>query len=388
MADSTTVVALIKAAQHEERLCGAVLGATRPRQSQQQHRRRLELNTDVELQSPHRCPVSWLDVDQSEGRYLLTAAADGAIALFDLDSKGVITDADGGGQLRRRIKRLSLAPRTPPAAHRTAEAALRGHCYAASAVQWYPVDNGLFISAGMDGVVKAWDTNTFKVVLDFNLPAMVFAAALPPSSAGHSGEVWAVAWSPADEYLLASGATDCRVRLWDIRRSGASACLMILDQNQTAGEYTRLLLWETPSGANTLTHYLGTKNRRVKPFRMAPAEDLVFFPVEGTGDVLGFPVNTHDGRAECALRGHFETVQACAYRATTQELITSGADGLVLLWSCPATRGVAGGAAQDEADDWSSDDEGGSNGAADTGGGAFVPPILMQEPPRRRGRAS
>jgi hypothetical protein len=51
--------------------------------------RRLALNVDVELKSPHRCPVSWLDIDDAAGgRYLLTAAADGAIALFDLDARG------------------------------------------------------------------------------------------------------------------------------------------------------------------------------------------------------------------------------------------------------------------------------------------------------------
>lgn len=50
--------------------------------------RRLELNVDVEIKSPHRCPINWLDIDESEGRYLLTAASDGSIALFDLDGSG------------------------------------------------------------------------------------------------------------------------------------------------------------------------------------------------------------------------------------------------------------------------------------------------------------
>lgn len=32
----------------------------------------------------------------------------------------------------------------------------------------YPVDTGLFISGGMDGVVKLWDTNNLAVVLEFD----------------------------------------------------------------------------------------------------------------------------------------------------------------------------------------------------------------------------
>lgn len=32
----------------------------------------------------------------------------------------------------------------------------------------YPVDTGLFVSGGMDGVVKVWDTNTLGVVLEFD----------------------------------------------------------------------------------------------------------------------------------------------------------------------------------------------------------------------------
>ncbi len=32
----------------------------------------------------------------------------------------------------------------------------------------YPVDTGLFVSGGMDGVVKLWDTNALGVVLEFD----------------------------------------------------------------------------------------------------------------------------------------------------------------------------------------------------------------------------
>lgn len=30
------------------------------------------------------------------------------------------------------------------------------------------MDTGLFVSGGMDGVVKVWDTNTLGVVLEFD----------------------------------------------------------------------------------------------------------------------------------------------------------------------------------------------------------------------------
>lgn len=33
---------------------------------------RLELNVDIEIKSPHRGPITWLDVDSAEERYLLT----------------------------------------------------------------------------------------------------------------------------------------------------------------------------------------------------------------------------------------------------------------------------------------------------------------------------
>jgi WD40 repeat protein len=46
---------------------------------------------------------------------------------------------------------------------------------------------------------------------------------------GHRESVWAVEWSPANEYLLATGSLDRSVRVWDVRRS--NSCLLILDQH-------------------------------------------------------------------------------------------------------------------------------------------------------------
>ncbi|CAN0363419.1 unnamed protein product, partial [Ectocarpus fasciculatus] len=130
------------------------------------------------------------------------------------------------------------------------------------------------------------------------------------------------------------------------------------------------------------------------------------------------------------LRGHFDPVQCCAYRPRTQEVVTCGADGLVLLWSAagapwasrasylppPLAAGAGGtkrrlGETTEDQDMWSSDDEGGDgsrpspgfdaraaapegvgdstnssrDGRSSAGGsGAFVPPILTQS--RRAGR--
>ncbi|CAM9742078.1 unnamed protein product [Pylaiella littoralis] len=486
---------------------------------------RLDLNVDVEIKSPHYGPITWLDVDSAEERYLLTGGADCTVALFDLDGAGEnkppsvrsgkanevfyrSRSAAAAASRRRRPKELREVGRTPrvPLSQSGNGSSYGGHRHSVSVVQWYPVDTGLFVSGAMDGVVKVWDTNTLGVVVEFDFKDKVFAAAMSAAagqhhliavgsgspqarlcdirsgafahslSGGHSEAVWACAWSPTSEFLLATGSADQTARLWDIRRSGASACLISLDQHQeeeeegdeeeddhrvgvfggrdlgnedvgggggasggsgtrgylrhlklaphasraskfarahagpvnslcfspdglhlvTAGTDNRLRLWQVDTGRNTMTNYLKTTNKRRRPFGMAvvkpagPRSETVFFPNDKSGDVLVFPLHTTDGRPKGHLRAHFDPVQCCAYRPRTQELVTCGADGLVLLWSsaappwtsrasylpAPLLGGAKGtkrrlGQCEDvqDQDMWSSDDEGGGDGVEGRGAG-------------------
>eukprot|EP00752_Nemacystus_decipiens_P004205 g3843.t1 len=541
---------------------------------------RLDLNVDVEIKSPHHGPITWLSVDSAEERYLLTGGADCTVALFDLDGSGEKQPASIGDDAhqpnvraaamrrpgaaaavaataaaaRRRypkeLRELGRTPREPLS--RGSNSSYGGHRHSVSVVQWYPVDTGLFVSGGMDGVVKLWDTNTLDVALEFDFKDKVFTAAMSASTGqnhliavgsdspqarlcdirsgafahaltGHSEAVWACAWSPRSEFLLATGSADQTARLWDIRRSGASACLISLDQHQeeeddeeeeeeddhgvrgadgggsedgsdgdhgrssskkrsrgylkhlklaphatraskfarahagpvnslcfapdglhllTSGTDNRLRLWQAETGRNTMTNYLQTKNKRRRPFGMAvgkPAgrrSETVFFPNDKSGHVLAFPLHTADGRPKGQLRAHFDPVQCCAYRPRTQELVTCGADGLVLIWSAaappwtsrasylpPPLQGGASGTKRrlgqiedvEDQDMWSSDEDerreergaafpgldveaavaamessggrgggsgsaaGGGSGSGGGGGGGFVPQILMQD---------
>ncbi|CAM9255162.1 unnamed protein product [Phaeothamnion confervicola] len=107
---------------------------------------------------------------------------------------------------------------------------------------------------------QAWDANAMLVALEFPVAGKVFAAAMSQALSahsliaagcdeaqvrlcdltsgsfaqmlpGHGAAVWAVQWSPTDPFLLATGSEDRSVRLWDVRRSGASACLISLDRH-------------------------------------------------------------------------------------------------------------------------------------------------------------
>ena len=47
---------------------------------------------------------------------------------------------------------------------------------------------------------------------------------------GHTSGISTLAWSPLSQNLLVTGSYDQSIRIWDIRRSGSTACLMTLNQ--------------------------------------------------------------------------------------------------------------------------------------------------------------
>jgi WD40 repeat protein len=185
--------------------------------------RRLAPSSRVEVvrEGMQRGVVTRLDMDPVEDRYLLAAAGDGTVGLYDLaegdanygPARRMQAGGEGGGapppsQLQQgqgqglpapvRVRCLQatprgsgggggvggigsvgadgagvgvgamgLVPRGPPAA------ALPGHAHAVTAVQWYPLDTGLFVSGSADGTVRVWDTNAFVSAGVFDLGAKV-----------------------------------------------------------------------------------------------------------------------------------------------------------------------------------------------------------------------
>jgi DNA excision repair protein ERCC-8 len=270
--------------------------------------------------------VHALAIDPAEGRYLLAGGQDKALAIFDTASTGH-HQPNGDKTKCKAVCKISAG-------------AVGGHKYTIETVQWYPFDTGVFSTSGMDGSLKVWDTNALQVVVDFaNLPGgKVYDHAMSPIAghgliavgtkhnrvklcdpssgssthelAGHKSDVLAVAWSPASEYLLATGGRDSRVILWDIRTAGP---LHVLDQHNggqagassfvvtshngevnglsflpnglhlvTTGRDHRLRLWNADTGKNELKHYPRIDNVYQKKIKLGVSamtkQPLLFCP--------------------------------------------------------------------------------------------------------------
>lgn len=116
---------------------------------------------------------------------------------------------------------------------------------------------------------------------------------------GHNSSVLSVSWAPHNPYILASGSTDNRVILFDVRRAGHNSAIATLDMDDavgviapisapashqsrqpfsrqarahngavtgvrwtlngdylvTAGQDARIRVWDASTGANTLAHF-------------------------------------------------------------------------------------------------------------------------------------
>ncbi|KAH7847185.1 hypothetical protein Vadar_022990 [Vaccinium darrowii] len=247
----------------------------------------LQLSNHKEIISPHRGSVNSLQVDLTEGRYLLSGASDASVAIYDVQRA---TDYEGGGLV---AKHKSLVVVDKQHEH--------GHKYAISSAIWYPVDTGLFITGSYDHHVNVWDTNTTQVVMNFKLPGKVYRTAMSSLAtshmliaagtedvqvrlcdissgafshtlSGHRDGVMTVEWSTSSEWVLVTGGCDGAIRFWDIRRAG---CFRVLNQSHSQlGRRPPLLersvLNKGSTSKSTSTGQSSTTKARAPQRKMAP----------------------------------------------------------------------------------------------------------------------
>ncbi|KAE9603626.1 putative transcription factor WD40-like family [Lupinus albus] len=205
----------------------------------------LQLSNHKDIVSSHKGSINSLQIDYSEGRYLLSAASDSTVAVYDIQRP---TNYEGCGVISKHTSIFVVDKQ-----HES------GHKYAVSSAIWYPIDTGLFITASYDHHINVWDTNTTKVVVNFKMPGKVYKTAMSTLAtshmliaagtedvqvrlcdiasgafahtlSGHRDGVMNVEWSTSSEWVLITGGCDGAIRFWDIRRAG---CFLLLDQSRT-----------------------------------------------------------------------------------------------------------------------------------------------------------
>ncbi|KAI9796031.1 MAG: hypothetical protein M1833_006539 [Piccolia ochrophora] len=178
---------------------------------------------------------------------MLSGGADASITLWDLEAEVKPQSPRGGYTHRPR----GSVPKGPP----------DGHSFGVTHLSFYPFDSLAFLSSSYDHTLKIYATDNLRPSASFDLDSVVYSHALSPiashllvacatqhptvrvvdlrsgasthSLAGHAGAVLSVAWSPHEEYILASGGADGVVRIWDVRRSVGE--LGVLDVEDAVG---------------------------------------------------------------------------------------------------------------------------------------------------------
>eukprot|EP00941_MAST-03F_sp_MAST-3F-sp1_P001443 g1443.t1 len=359
--------------------------------------------------------VTCLNFSSADDRYLLSGAIDSTIAIYDVERKYKSKkhsegeekgESENSGRRKRKRKKTRRKEKIEPlfvmkrqTDEQSGRQRQRGGDYhrgCITSLQWWPVDTGTFLSSSMDGTVKLWDTNALQVATEFAFAkSHVYTAALSSIATqhtliavgtgeknvhlcdlvsgsaahvlmGHESGIWAAAWSPTEEYVLATGEQVGAVKLWDVRRAGKRACLASFDMRRTAmndrfsssrtrahdgsvtgirwlpdgchlltsGSDSRVRLWDR-RGHRLHSHYDGTANNQRKGSGFAVCgkrrkEVFVFCP--NGKNIRGFNVMEPEQYNVIELKGHFSTVNTVTWRGSSQSVWSGGDDGLILTW--------------------------------------------------------
>ena len=330
---------------------------------------------------------------------MLSGGAESSISLWDLESA------------ENPLNRCTYKPSAK------ASKASSAHKFGVTHLSFYPFDSLAFLSTSYDHTLKIYSTETLAVSASFDLNSVVYSHALSPIAAhllvacatqhpavrlvdlrsgasahqlaGHQGAVLSVAWSPRDEYLLASGGSEGAVRLWDIRRSAGSLGVLDMDDSVgvggedgrgknararnhgkahigacngvvwtedgrhlvTAGHDERVRVWDVGIGANALSHFgpiiknthLSTLLPLLVPRHVSGSqvmlypnekEILMFDLFEGTllKRLRAPGVAVAQASGSVGQRNIRNRVTSLGWRAGDVEMYSAHSDGLIRAW--------------------------------------------------------
>mmetsp|Transcript_27009 Transcript_27009/g.43506 ORF Transcript_27009/g.43506 Transcript_27009/m.43506 type:complete len:451 (+) Transcript_27009:581-1933(+) len=352
--------------------------------------------------------ISSMAIDKtSDDRYLLVGRGNGELLLHDL---------------------CLPAAKSRILACKRSTAQKIAHKFSISSMSWFSSDNGIFVTGAKDRKVIVWDTAAFKPVCTFLLSRSVNSVALSPIKnsytgsliacgtdsrtirlcdmksgahsqvlAGHRASVQTCGFSPVSEYVVATGSADHSIRLWDLRRSGESACFANLDQHRvsenvlgkrkrksvldaqntahdgpvmalrficggnyllSSGGERRLRLWtlkrdrDSDSSYRTESVYENLFVNYTRDSGVPTSSSGVFevsdvacshkattvFHVLGTAGASVGVFDLLSGKAVPSKQlehGHFMQITSLVLRESMQELYSAGQDGLILRWGHP-----------------------------------------------------
>lgn len=312
----------------------------------------LTLSNRKEILSAHRGSINSLQVDLTEGRYLLSGAADASVAVYDIQRA---SDHHGNGWIAKHSPTFVVDKRHE-----------NGHKYAISTAIWYPIDTGLFITGSYDHHVNVWDTNTTQVIMNFIMPGKVYRTAMSSLAtshmliatgtedvqvrlcdiasgafshtlSGHRDGVMSVEWSTSSEWVLITGGCDGAIRFWDIRRAG---CFLVLNQSHTQfGRRPPILKHSSVNKASTLKSSPGSQSsvKPRAPLRKATNGNSSKHPIVGRvhnpakGSVSK---RLHPGMLSSQDRAtaHYGSVTGLNVTKDGMYLLSAGSDSRLRLW--------------------------------------------------------